>query len=118
MNKISQESARCLHNGFNFSQGNTNVQKTDDGTVMRLHGNQIALITDKGELLISNGGYPSKTTTIRLKAILADFVGARLEIVRSKTGQAIKYVDRDETILLTSELVSVSNFLEEQLNKI
>ena len=56
--------------GREFRSGNTTLDNTDHGQIVRLHGNKIAQL-DGSTLYLSSAGYETATTKSRLNAILS-----------------------------------------------
>ncbi len=69
MRKITKKAADAFINGYNFKKDNTEVisQVT---TVMRLHGNNIA-IKENDKIKLNHCGWKTPTTKERLNGILA-----------------------------------------------
>lgn len=73
MKKIETEMNRAiiLHQGW--KKDNTEVVIIDNiSLLVRLHGKIIAMV-DKGELIVSSAGYPTRTTCSRLNALVGRF---------------------------------------------
>jgi len=78
MRKIESELLKAFRLGREFKSGNTTLENTDHGQVIRLHGNKIAQ-TDGSTLYITSAGWETATTKSRLNAILSYLVpGARI----------------------------------------
>ena len=73
MRKIEKQMCAAIHNNVNWSSGNTAVYFDPETgvSIVRLHGNKIAEISDN-DMTIFDGGYQSKTTKSRLNAILSE----------------------------------------------
>lgn len=68
MRKITEKAKHAFEYGINFSNSNTQVSRTNDGSVaLFLHGHKIAWRTG-GKLYFSMCGWPSITTRERLQA--------------------------------------------------
>ena len=74
MRKIEQQMCAAVHNNVNWSSGNTAVYFDPETgvSIVRLHGNKIAEISDN-DMTIFDGGYQSKTTKSRLNALCDEF---------------------------------------------
>ena len=72
MRKIEREMITAVANGRDFRSGNTAVDVTDHGIVVRLHGNKIAQL-DQGMMFITSAGWMTTTTKSRLNALLRQF---------------------------------------------
>ena len=74
MRKIEKQMCAAIHNNVNWSSGNTAVYfDSETGvSIVRLHGNKIAEISDN-DMTIFDGGYQSKTTKSRLNALCDEF---------------------------------------------
>ena len=64
----------AIHNNQNWSSANTTVHfnEEENVSVVRLHGNKIAEVTDD-TMTIFDGGYQSNTTKSRLNALCTEF---------------------------------------------
>ena len=69
MRKIESDMQTAIAAGRNFKSANTTVENTDQGQIVRLHGNEIAQIKDN-VLYITSAGWETTTTKSRLNAIL------------------------------------------------
>ena len=65
---------QAIHNNQNWSNANTTVHfnEEENVSVVRLHGNKIAEVTDD-TMTIFDGGYQSTTTKSRLNALCDEF---------------------------------------------
>ena len=74
MRKIEQQMNSAVANNKNWQSGNTTVHYNEENgeSIVRLHGNKIAVIGDDF-LQIFDGGYQSKTTKSRLNALIDRF---------------------------------------------
>ena len=74
MRKIEQQMNSAVANNKNWSSANTTVHFNEENgeSIVRLHGNKIAVIGDDF-LQIFDGGYQSKTTKSRLNALIDRF---------------------------------------------
>ena len=70
MRKIESQMCAAIHNNQNWSNANTTVHfnEEENVSVVRLHGNKIAEVTDD-TMTIFDGGYQSNTTKSRLNAL-------------------------------------------------
>jgi len=73
MRKIEQQMNNAISNNQNWQSGNTSVtyDPETNESVVRLHGNTIAVVGDDF-VQIFDGGYQSTTTKSRLNAILKE----------------------------------------------
>ena len=71
MSKLTHDSVQAFMNAVPFKRANMKVDVLDNVTIMRLHGNPIAMLYNDPDhtLSISNCGWFSKTTKERLNAI-------------------------------------------------
>ena len=74
MRKIEQQMNAALANSKNWQSGNTSVHFNEENntSVVRLHGNKIAVLGDDF-LEIFDGGWQTNTTKSRLNAIINRF---------------------------------------------
>ena len=74
MRKIETQMIAAIHNNQNWSNANTTVHfnEEENVSVVRLHGNKIAEVTDD-TMTIFDGGYQSVTTKSRLNALCDEF---------------------------------------------
>lgn len=74
MRKIETQMNAAIHGNQNWSSGNTAVyfDETSGISVVRLHGNKIAEVSDN-DMTIFDGGYQSTTTKSRLNALCSEF---------------------------------------------
>lgn len=72
MRKVTEKAAEAMRHGYGMKSGNTTVH--DNGNVMELHGNTIA-IYDRVERLLTlrDCGWTSATTKERLNGLLDTF---------------------------------------------
>ena len=70
MRKIETQMCQAIQSNKNWSSGNTTVHfDSETGvSVVRLHGNKIAEVTDN-DMTIFDGGFQSVTTKSRLNAL-------------------------------------------------
>ena len=70
MRKIETQMCQAIQSNKNWSNGNTSVHfDSETGvSVVRLHGNKIAEVTDN-DMTIFDGGFQSVTTKSRLNAL-------------------------------------------------
>ena len=64
----------AINNNQNWSKDNTSVHFDEETntSIVRLHGNKIAEVTDT-DMTIFDGGYQSKTTKSRLNALCSEY---------------------------------------------
>ena len=74
MRKIESQMCSAIQSNINWSNGNTTVHFNEEtGTsIVRLHGNKIAEITDN-DMTIFDGGWQSNTTKSRINALCDEF---------------------------------------------
>ena len=74
MRKIEQQMIAAINNNQNWQSGNTSVtfDEEENLSIVRLHGNKIAEVTDT-DMTIFDGGYQSKTTKSRLNALCSEY---------------------------------------------
>ena len=75
MRKIEQQMNAALQKNIkNWQSGNTSVHFNEENntSVVRLHGNKIAVLGDN-DMTIFDGGYQTNTTKSRLNAIINEF---------------------------------------------
>ena len=74
MRKIESQMCAAIHNNQNWSNANTTVHfnEEENVSIVRLHGNKIAEVTDD-TMTIFDGGYQSTTTKSRLNALCTEF---------------------------------------------
>ena len=74
MRKIEIEMNRAIQNNIDWSKDNTSVHFDPETgvSIVRLHGNKIAEVTDT-DMTIFDGGYQSNTTKSRLNALCQEF---------------------------------------------
>ena len=78
MRKITEEAVRAFWNGKNLRKGNTEVVSSNYGSQMFLHGNEIANLDKRfNVLLIDNCGWETPTTKERLNGILEGVSGKK-----------------------------------------
>ena len=64
MRKIEAQMIQAVLNGRDFKSGNTTVDVTDHGTIVRLHGNKIAQLDHEAQVIwITDAGWQTTTTT-------------------------------------------------------
>jgi len=71
MNKLEQNMVAAVNGGYNWKSGNTEVRVNDGVTIVLLHGNEIFRKTPV-MTSYSDGGWPTKTTASRLRALGAN----------------------------------------------
>ena len=74
MRKIETQMNAAIQSNANWSSGNTAVyfDETSGVSVVRLHGNKIAEVSDD-TMTIFDGGWQSTTTKSRLNALCTEF---------------------------------------------
>ena len=72
MRKIERQMCDAIRDNNSWRSGNTEVQNTPYGSLVYLHGNHIATVTDDAVQLF-DGGWQSNTTKSRLNAICNAF---------------------------------------------
>ena len=74
MRKIEQQMIAAVQNNINWSSANTTVHFNEETgeSVVRLHGNKIAVVSDN-DMTIFDGGYQSVTTKSRINALCDAF---------------------------------------------
>ena len=74
MRKIEQQMCAAVQSNKNWTSGNTAVyfDETSGVSVVRLHGNKIAEVSDT-DMTIFDGGWQSVTTKSRLNALCDEF---------------------------------------------
>ena len=88
MRKIEEQMNAAVANNSNWQSANTSVSfnKETGESIVRLHGNKIAVIGDDF-LQIFDGGYQSVTTKSRLNALIERFCNAVTDGVFQKDYQ-------------------------------
>ena len=88
MRKIEQQMNEAVANNQNWQSANTSVHFNEETgeSIVRLHGNKIAVIGDDF-LQIFDGGYQSNTTKSRLNALIDRFCNAVTDGVFQKDYQ-------------------------------
>ena len=74
MRKIEQQMCAAVQKNINWQSGNTSVHFDEESgvSVVRLHGNKIAEISDN-DMTIFDGGWQTVTTKSRLNALCDEF---------------------------------------------
>ena len=74
MRKIESQMCNAVHASKNWQSGNTSVQFDEQSgiSVVRLHGNKIAEVSDT-DMKIFDGGWQTNTTKSRLNALCQEF---------------------------------------------
>ena len=74
MRKIETQMNAAIQANVNWSNGNTTVHFNEESgvSVVRLHGNKIAEVSDN-DMTIFDGGWQSTTTKSRLNALCSEF---------------------------------------------
>lgn len=78
MRKIESLMIQAVKNGRDWKSGNTSVDVTDHGIIVRLHGNKIAQVDTENQILwVTDAGWQTTTTKGRLNALLAGVTNGR-----------------------------------------
>jgi len=74
MRKIEQQMCAAVQKNLNWQSGNTSVHFDEESgvSVVRLHGNKIAEVSDN-DMTIFDGGWQTNTTKSRLNALCEYF---------------------------------------------
>ena len=74
MRKIEEQMCNAVHHNIDWQSGNTSVHYCEENgeSIVRLHGNKIAVIGDDF-LQIFDGGWQTTTTKSRLNALIDRF---------------------------------------------
>ena len=74
MRKIEQQMCAAVQKNINWQSGNTSVHFNEESgvSVVRLHGNKIAEVSDN-DMTIFDGGWQTVTTKSRLNALCEEF---------------------------------------------
>ena len=74
MRKIEQQMCAAVQKNINWQSGNTSVHFNEESgvSVVRLHGNKIAEVSDT-DMTIFDGGWQTNTTKSRLNALCDEF---------------------------------------------
>ena len=74
MRKIESQMCAAIHSNIDWQNANTSVHFDPETgvSVVRLHGNKIAEVSDN-DMTIFDGGYQSTTTKSRLNALCSEF---------------------------------------------
>ena len=76
MRKIEALMIQAVKNGRDWKSGNTSVDVTDHGIIVRLHGNKIAQVDHEANVIwITDAGWQTTTTKSRLNALLSGVAG-------------------------------------------
>ena len=88
MRKIEEQMCNAVHHNIDWKNGNTTVHFNEENgeSVVRLHGNKIAVIGDDF-LQIFDGGWQTTTTKSRLNALIDRFCNAVTDGVFQKDYQ-------------------------------
>lgn len=88
MRKIEEQMCNAVHHNIDWTNGNTTVHFNEENgeSVVRLHGNKIAVIGDDF-LQIFDGGWQTTTTKSRLNALIDRFCNAVTDGVFQKDYQ-------------------------------
>jgi hypothetical protein len=78
MRKIEAQMIGAIRSQRDWHSGNTSVDQTDHGSIVRLHNNVIARIEHaENRVFITDAGWQTATTKSRLNAILNAFTNGR-----------------------------------------
>ena len=74
MRKIEQQMNNAISNNLNWQKDNTSVtyDPETNESIVRLHGNTIAVVGDDFVQIFDGGGWQTNTTKSRLNAILSE----------------------------------------------
>ena len=76
MRKIEALMIQAVKNGRDWKSGNTSVDVTDHGIIIRLHGNKIAQVDHDAQVIwVTDAGWQTTTTKSRLNALLSGVAG-------------------------------------------
>ena len=76
MRKIESLMIQAVKNGRDWKSGNTSVDVTDHGIIVRLHGNKIAHVSHLQNVVwVTDAGWQTTTTKSRLNALLLGLGG-------------------------------------------
>ena len=82
MRTIESQMIQAVLNGRDWKSGNTTVDVTDHGIIVRLHGNKIAHINHLQNVVwVTDAGWQTTTTKSRLNALLGG-LGGRAHIAQ------------------------------------
>ena len=72
MRKIEAQMINAIRNRRDWKSGNTSVDVTDHGAIVRLHGHKIAQVDyDNNVTWITDAGWQTTTTKSRINAVLS-----------------------------------------------
>ena len=84
MRKIEALMIAAVNAGRDWHSGNTSVDVTDHGIVVRLHGHVIARLDREAQVLwVTDAGWQTTTTKSRLNALLQGVAGGRASVHQS-----------------------------------
>ena len=88
MRKIESQMIAAINSSKNWQSANTSVHFNEESntSVVRLHGNKIAEVTDDS-MTIFDGGWQTTTTKSRLNALINEFCNAVTDGVFQKNYQ-------------------------------
>ena len=96
---------KAIHQSKDWKSGNTEVYNNENNaSLVFLHGNLIATITDD-DVMLFDGGWRTTTTKSRLNAILSEF-GDDNTRVYQKNFQWILSKDKQETAFISGMKLS------------
>ena len=88
MRKIESQMIAAINSSKNWQSANTSVHFNEESniSIVRLHGNKIAEVTDDS-MTIFDGGWQTTTTKSRLNALINEFCNAVTDGVFQKNYQ-------------------------------
>jgi ribose 5-phosphate isomerase len=88
MRKIESQMIAAINSSKNWQSANTSVHFNEESntSIVRLHGNKIAEVTDDS-MTIFDGGWQTNTTKSRLNALINEFCNAVTDGVFQKNYQ-------------------------------
>jgi ribose 5-phosphate isomerase len=88
MRKIESQMIAAINSSKNWQSANTSVHFNEESntSIVRLHGNKIAEVTDDS-MTIFDGGWQTVTTKSRLNALINEFCNAVTDGVFQKNYQ-------------------------------
>lgn len=69
MRKITEQSINAFYNRKRFKKQNMEVCLEDSFTILKLHGNTIAILDSNGDIEITTAGWNTNTTRDRLNGL-------------------------------------------------
>tara|TARA_R110001606_G_scaffold1135_8_gene4075 strand:- start:286 stop:609 length:324 start_codon:yes stop_codon:yes gene_type:complete len=88
MRKIETQMCQAIQSNKNWTNANTTVHYNEENgvSIVRLHGNKIAEVTDDS-MTIFDGGWQTTTTKSRLNALINEFCNSMTDGVFQKNYQ-------------------------------